>query len=487
MINAGAIVTASLVRGGDEPALERLVAMLSRCAGRELEVDWPVYESERSTGHRNRAIGHLLRNFNMLTGDPEEALDLYFAQCSVSVTCVDLALMGATLANAGRNPRTGEQAISSRYVPGVLTVMGSCGMYDYAGEWIYRVGMPAKSGVSGGVLAVLPGQFGIGVFSPRLDERGNSVRGVRVCADLSSRYELHMFNTPQASRSAIRAAYTGAAMRSKRERSPADRELLAARMERVQVIELQGDVTFASVELFTREVLARQVSFDSLIIDLKRVERVNDAAAWVLLELFRDLLAAGRRVAVCGLGPLPFELPAGGAAFEDVDHALEWCEDAIIASAAAGAGEGVRLGIADNELCVGLASADIERLSRVAVTRAHRRGETIIAAGSPGDCLYLLLSGKVSVTIQANGGASKRVATLSAGMAFGELAALDESTRTADVRADTEVECAEIGLADFARLAQEHPEVGAVIYHNLARKLALSLRRANLEISALAG
>jgi glutaminase len=139
-------------------------------------LDETVYASERETGHRNRAIGHMLRNFNILTEDPIPTVDLYFQQCSISVTCRDLAMMAATLANLGVNPVTGKQAIRGEYVESVLSVMGSCGMYDYAGEWIYTIGIPAKSGVAGGVIAVLPGQLGIGVFSPLLDPRGNSVR-----------------------------------------------------------------------------------------------------------------------------------------------------------------------------------------------------------------------------------------------------------------------------------------------------------------------
>src|SRR6266699_969040 len=126
-------------------------------------------------------LRHMLRNFDILQEPPDPVVDLYFKQCSISVTCRDLAVMAATLANRGTNPLTGKPAIRGEYVESVLSVMASCGMYDYAGEWLYRIGMPAKSGVSGGVIAVLPGQLGVGVFSPPLDTRGNSVRGLRVC------------------------------------------------------------------------------------------------------------------------------------------------------------------------------------------------------------------------------------------------------------------------------------------------------------------
>ena len=149
-----------------------------------VDVDMAVFTSERATGHRNRAIAHLMRNFDIIDERIEEALDLYFKQCSILVTCRDLAMMAATLANGGVNPLTGERAVAVEYVRDILSVMYTCGMYDFAGEWAYSVGLPAKSGVGGGIIAVLPGQAGIGVFSPPLDARGNSVRGIRVCEEL---------------------------------------------------------------------------------------------------------------------------------------------------------------------------------------------------------------------------------------------------------------------------------------------------------------
>src|SRR5262245_6334531 len=196
MINAGAIAAAGLIAGKTHATrLRRMLEMFSLYAGEQLSIDDAVYRSESETGHRNRAIGHMLRNFDILTELPEPVVDLYFKQCSVSVTCRDLAVMAATLANRGTNPLTGRTAIRGEYVENVLRVMGSCGMYNYAGEWLYRVGMPAKSGVAGGVIAVLPGQLGIGVFSPPVDNQGNSVRGLRVCDDLSRFFDLHLFNT----------------------------------------------------------------------------------------------------------------------------------------------------------------------------------------------------------------------------------------------------------------------------------------------------
>ena len=228
MINAGAIAAAGLIAGKEpQTRLRRMLEMFSLYAGGEVAIDEAVYRSESETGHRNRAIGHMLRNFDILTEPPEPVVDLYFKQCSVSVNCRDLAVMAATLANRGINPLTGQQAIRGEYVESVLSVMGSCGMYDYAGEWLYRVGMPAKSGVAGGVIAVLPGQLGIGVFSPPLDNHGNSVRGLRVCDDLSRYFDLHLFNTPHASKSVIRLKFTAAEVNSNRVRTAEEAAVLA--------------------------------------------------------------------------------------------------------------------------------------------------------------------------------------------------------------------------------------------------------------------
>ncbi|MBX7258387.1 MAG: glutaminase A [Candidatus Hydrogenedentes bacterium] len=195
MINAGAIATAGMVQGAHlTERLNRMLDMLRRYAGRKLDVDMAVYTSERSTGHRNRALAHLMLNFDMVDPNIDDTLDLYFQQCSVLVNAHDLAVMGATLANAGINPLTGERAIAAEYVQDVLSVMYSCGMYDYAGEWAYTVGLPAKSGVGGGVVVVVPHTMAIAVFSPLLDHRGNSVRALRVCEAISSDLGLHIMS-----------------------------------------------------------------------------------------------------------------------------------------------------------------------------------------------------------------------------------------------------------------------------------------------------
>lgn len=195
MVNSGAITVTALLheRFGAE-TFDRILARLSAAAGHPLTIDQAVYESERRTGHRNRAIAHLLLNFGLMPTDAELALDVYFKQCSILVTCRDLAMIGATLANMGRNPVTDQGVYDILCVKHMLSVMFTCGMYDYSGHWAYRVGVPAKSGVGGGVMAVVNRQIGIATYSPKLDSHGNSRRGIEVCVELASRLGLHVFD-----------------------------------------------------------------------------------------------------------------------------------------------------------------------------------------------------------------------------------------------------------------------------------------------------
>jgi glutaminase len=194
MINAGAIAIASLIKQTPvEDGIQTFVNKMEEAAGRKLRVDEAVLASEMATGHRNRAIAYFMLNFEIIDDEVHQALHQYFAQCSLLVNCHDLAMMAVTLANMGTNPLTGQRVFDFQYIKYVLTVMFTCGLYDYAGGWAYEVGVPAKSGVGGGIFAVVNRQLGIGVYSPRLDAQGNSVRGILVCKDLASHLGLHAF------------------------------------------------------------------------------------------------------------------------------------------------------------------------------------------------------------------------------------------------------------------------------------------------------
>ena|GEM_PF-2040972 len=302
MINAGAIATTSLVPGNTpEERRQALLEFLGDSAGHPLEMDEAIYQSERDTGHRNRAIAHLLRNSEILEGNPEEPLDLYFRQCSVAVTCRDLAVMAATLARGGINPITGRRVLQSQNTGRLLSIMSSCGMYDYAGEWIYNIGMPAKSGVAGGILAVLPGQLGVGVFSPPLDAKGNSVRGIRVCNDLSNDFGLHLFNTPRVITPALKTVRTGADVRSKRLRPKQELELLRQHRHTIRIYQLRGRLIFATLEPVMRLVLEDASKGSCALLDLSQVVDLDRAACRLLLELREVLMRQGVRVFLTGV------------------------------------------------------------------------------------------------------------------------------------------------------------------------------------------
>lgn len=299
MINAGAIVTSSLVEASSAAErFDRIHATLSAFAGRPLEVDERVFASERMTGDRNRALAYLMRNAGSLQGDVDEALDVYFRQCAVMVTSGDLAVMAGTLANGGRNPVTGDQVVGEEESEHVCAVMATCGMYDYAGEWLLRVGLPAKSGVSGGLMAVSPGQFGIGMFSPRLDERGNSVRSVEACRILAEQFSLHLLHRPKLTAPVV---FVGDASMPASDLFDQHQDVDSAASEFV-ALGLQGEVEFAAAEIVLRAIvkLLRRpgIHLSCLVIDLSRVTRVQPVGIALLGAMVNALGERGVQVIV---------------------------------------------------------------------------------------------------------------------------------------------------------------------------------------------
>jgi glutaminase len=187
LVNPGAITTTSMVRGKTRDEVwKSILDFHSAFAGRPLSVNKEVFDSEAATNQRNQAIGSLMYAYGFIKEKPEQAVDVYTEQCAISVNAKDLATMAATLANAGQNPVTNKQVMKSQNVPEVLAVMATAGLYDDSGKWLYHTGLPAKSGVGGGLIAVSPGKFGIAVVSPPLDEAGNSVRAQRAITDVSN-------------------------------------------------------------------------------------------------------------------------------------------------------------------------------------------------------------------------------------------------------------------------------------------------------------
>jgi glutaminase len=187
LVNPGAITTTSMVPGGSRAEVwKKILDTHSDFAGRPLSVNKEVFDSEAATNQRNQAIGALMFAYGFIKSDPAQATDVYTEQCAISVNAKDLATMAGTLANAGRNPVTGKQVMKAANVPGVLAVMATAGLYDDSGKWLYRTGLPAKSGVGGGIIAVSPGKFGIAVIAPPLDAAGNSVKAQKAIESISN-------------------------------------------------------------------------------------------------------------------------------------------------------------------------------------------------------------------------------------------------------------------------------------------------------------
>jgi glutaminase len=489
MVNAGAIACSGLIHEAKgNSAFEYIRQTLSRFAGRELGVDDAVYASESSTGDRNRAIGYLLRTNAVIKDNVAAVLDVYFRQCAILVTARDTAIMAATLANRGVNPVTGEQVMTPYAISRTLSVMTSSGMYDYAGEWIYRVGIPAKSGVGGGILAALPARLGLGSYSPRLDRHGNSVRGIKVCEALSSHYDLHMLNRSDDARNSIIADYTIGKSPSRRIRRPHEQNILAAHHQDVRVIELVGTLSFSNVDYVSRRLAAKPRP-QFVIFDLRRVAAVTRAGARLLAEEFRELANVHVTVILSGIKrssagwKIVREWTGGISNLRDfylLDTAIEWAEDQVVYRHGGSIDFHDTTELSEQPLLAGLTGEEFSALASLGTIRNYRASEKIIAAGDGATSLFFLRSGVVHVTLPDG----IRLATLTAGMAFGEMALL-EPVRSADVLADASASAVEISIVDFERFRDQHPRAGERIMRNLAQLLADRLIVANTRVNLL--
>jgi glutaminase len=441
-------------------------------------------------------MAHLLRSNGIFDEDPDVVVERYFRQCSVEVDVRDVAIMAATLAAGGRNPVTGVQAASRRTIRTVLSVMASCGMYDGAGEWFVGVGLPAKSGVSGGIIAVLPGQLGIAVWSPRVDQRGNSVRGIAVCRDLSSAMDLHTFTAAFSPSTPIRAHGTLVTRRSKRIRSPRDQARIVGDGAASHVIELQGDVGFAAVEAVMRAIGPLQEAKD-LVLALARVTWLDPAVAPLLADLAATLVdpGAGQLAWADGdactttLDAVDMLLQARGIPlpprFAELDAAVERCEERLLSRGATQGGNSVEL--TEHPVLAGLSAEAFAALRPALQSRTWLPGETICRRGDPAGDLYLVTRGDLSVYVPMEGRThGRRLATLTAGMVLGEVSFLSEGDRTADVIADTEVTAMVLDADAFRSIRRHEPDVAAALLENLYRILAQIAARLTSEVAALA-
>ena len=282
MINSGAITTHALLpQTLASSRAELLRAFLSELAGRELAFDENVYTSEMQTAFRNLSIAYMLRSVGVLDEDPIAIVEGYVRQCSIKVTVKDLAQMSSVLANGGVQATTGKRLLDRAVVRQVLSVMMGCGMYDAAGDWLSTVGIPAKSGVAGGIIGVLPAQVGIAVFSPKLDEHGNSVRGIEIMERMSNDMGLHLMEgTPSA-------------------QTIVQRQYLTGPKHNIQLYELRGALQFAEAEKLLR-ILAQDPNqvVNTIVFDFNDISLIHDVARRMLIEGFDRLIQDQRRVVI---------------------------------------------------------------------------------------------------------------------------------------------------------------------------------------------
>ena len=279
MINSGAITTHALLPHKKTVSrAEKLRRFLSELAGRELSFDESVYESEVKTAFRNMSIGYMLRTVGVLDEDPEEIVHGYIKQCAIKVTVKDLAMIASVLANGGVQAKTGKRILERSVVRQVLSVMMTCGMYDAAGDWLTTVGIPAKSGVAGGIIGVLPGQVGIAVFSPKLDEHGNSVRGVEIFERLSNDMGLHLMEGTPSAQTILQSRYTVG--------------------KDTVVYELRGVLQFTESEMLLRTLQEELQGKNTLVLDLTNLTLIHDVGARMLFEGVQRLKEDGHKVVV---------------------------------------------------------------------------------------------------------------------------------------------------------------------------------------------
>ena len=495
MINAGAIATTGLVHGETpEERFKKILNCYEKFAARELELDEGVYRSESETGNRNRAIAYLLRNSNIIEDKTEETLDLYFRQCSILVNCRDLAVMGATLANNGINPITGVVAMKPGNVEKVLSIMSTCGMYDYAGGWIYDVGMPAKSGVAGGIMAVLPGQCGIGVFSPLLDQQGNSARGIEVCHRISMDFGLHMFDSSKASNSVIRAKYDTTTITSKRRRTTEEFNILRTHGGRIKVYELAGDLIFSATDYVLQTIMSELEKTDYIIFDFKRVTSAKKSAGKLIASLVKLVRSNSKHVFFTNTdyqftkllsACLDRETYNDTIKFSENDLALEWCENNLIHQYIGPTDISCKVTLNGQMLLKDFSGHELKTLKSFMQKRTFNKGEFILKEGDDSDALYFLTVGEVSIKMRSSkNNHLKRISTLSAGMSFGEMSVLDKQVRSASVIAESYVECYELSFAIFDNELTALPELKNKLVISIAMDLANKLRKVNQEIRA---
>ena len=487
MINAGAIACTALICSVEKSkAFKKIQKIMSDFAGRNLSLDEKVFKSENATGDRNRAIAWLLKNNKIIKTNVEQSLVTYFKQCSLLVSARDLATMGATLACNGINPVTKKRVISVENALKTMSIMVSSGMYDYSGEWVYRVGFPAKSGVGGGIIAALPSQFGLGTFSPPLDRQGNSVRGIEVCKRISSYYNLHILEIEGNIKDSIVASYNLQNIRSSTERKEKNIKILEKFGAKAHVYELAGSINFMSVDYIVRR-LQELDEKEVIILSMRKVSQLSSGADKLLDAFIQTLNSLSTKIIFSDIefnsqtwnkifGSLGNMEDNKTRLFENNNEAIRWVEDFLIQKYSTDEKVNINENLKEQFLFKALSNSDLDFLKERMIEKKFKKNVKIISKGDEADGIYFLQSGKVDIAINVQ----KSLTTLNAGTCFGEFALIEpKSKRSANVITLTECTCFYLPLKILDSIQQSRKKIIETLLKNLALLLIKRLKDCN--------
>ncbi|MFA7497789.1 MAG: glutaminase A [Leucobacter sp.] len=472
MINAGALAVSSLIKGsGGRSAIRRIEEHYSLYAARALRSNGSVYRAELARSHRNHGIAYLLASGGIIEGDPTRALETYLRQCSVQVSCYDLSIIAATLANGGTNPLTGVEVLPADEVERVLSVMLTSGMYDDAGDWVASVGMPAKSGVGGGIMAVLPGQAGLAVFSPPLDRHGNSLRGVAACRKVSFDLGMHFVRAARSGQSAIISNRTIDREPSSTRRTDDAQETLREHGHRAAVVKLTGDLVFAGTESVVRELTSLPDDVEFVVIDVRRVTEVSRLAARMLVETQQRLAEAHRTLVLVD----PDEILAavfddeGPRRFDTRDQAVTHCENRLLQRYGSADSSPAAVPALASPVLSMLDEADTEELVALMEHQVFEDGDIVRRVGQRFGGVFFILSGNVNILATDTDGTRVKLSKLSAGMTFGDLALGDDDRQETTAKAVGRLEVMVLSAESIDRLEREDAPLAVRLWRALAR------------------
>lgn len=479
MINAGAIAVASLIKGsGGRSPIQRIEHTYSEFAARKLRSNGHEYRAERARSDRNHGLAYLLSSAGVIEGDPTKALETYLRQCAVRVDTRDLAMIAATLAAGGTNPVTGAEVLPYEAVERMLSVMMTSGMYDDAGDWATSVGMPAKSGVGGGIIAVLPGQVGLAVYSPLLDKHGNSVRGAAACRRISSDLQMHFVRSARVGRSAIKSSHTIDQEPSNIRRTEEAAKVLEEHGSRALVLELTGDLFFAGTETVVRELSDLDPGADVLVVDVRDVDEVGDAGVRMIDASFAQLVHSNRRILLVDPeGVLAGVDPTSYTVFDSHDRAIAHCEQLLLERYGASSSLPRSVPVADSPVLAPLSTDDAARLAARMAPRHCADGEVIRRVGQRFGGVFFIVSGAISIIASHTDGTRFRLRTLGAGMSFGELTLGADERQETTAKAEGPVELMVLDAEGIEELEREDPALAVQLWRALSRDAYLRVDR----------